>query len=75
MRVVTGILGAILGVLLALIGLFLVLYQGEEGSEGDTWVDIGGRHVDADYVGGPTLAIGLAAIVLSLLALRRSGVP
>jgi hypothetical protein len=75
MKVATGFLGLLAGTLISLMGLFLVLYRGEEGSEGNTWVNLGGKKVDADIVGIPLLAIGLAAVGVSLLALRRSRVP
>jgi drug/metabolite transporter (DMT)-like permease len=74
-KVVSALLGAILAALLGLIGLFLVVYEGEEGSEGDTWVNLGGTHVDADVVGAPLLVLAVLVIAVSLRALRRKGIP
>jgi hypothetical protein len=73
-RVATAFLGLLLGALLTAPGLLFVLYQGEEGSEGDTYVNFGGTHIDADLVGVPLLVVGLAVIAFSLWSLRRSRV-
>ena len=75
MKVVSGLVGATLGALLGLIGVFLVVYEGEEGSEGDAWVNLGGTHIDADVVGAPLLVLAVIVIAVSLRALRRRGIP
>ena len=75
MKVVTGFLGLLLGSLIGLIGLFLILYQGDSPSEADTYVNIGGRKVDGDFVGIPLVVIALMVIALSLRSLRKRGIP
>lgn len=75
MKLVLGFLGLLVGAVVGLFGLFLILYRGEERSEGDTYVNLGGNKIDADFVGIPLLAIGLIIVIASLLRLRRSGVP
>jgi CDP-diglyceride synthetase len=75
MKSVLGFLGLLVGAVVGLFGLFLILYRGEEGSEGNTYVNLGGDKIDADIVGIPLLVIGLIIVVVSLLGLRRSGIP
>jgi presenilin-like A22 family membrane protease len=41
MKVVLGFLGLLIGALIGLFGLFLILYRGEEGSEGDVYMNFG----------------------------------
>jgi hypothetical protein len=72
MKVVFGFLGLLMGTLIGLFGFFLILYRGEEGSEGDVYVNFGGSRIDSDLVGVPLLAVGLIILAVSLLALRRS---
>jgi hypothetical protein len=74
-RVVAGFFGLVLAALLGLYGAFLILYQGEEGSQGDTYFNLGGTKVDADFIGIPLVVLSLVMIVLSFRALRRSRVP
>jgi ribose/xylose/arabinose/galactoside ABC-type transport system permease subunit len=71
MRVLAGFLGLVLATLLGLYALFLVLYQGEEGSEGDTYLNVGGKKIDADVVGVPLLLVAAAVVAVLLWALRR----
>ena len=73
MKVLAGLLGLVLATLIGLYGLFLILYQGEERSEGDTYLNVGGKQIDADFVGVPLLLVAAAAVVVSLWALRRQG--
>jgi hypothetical protein len=75
MKVVTGFLGLVLGSLIGLIGLFLILYQGDSASEADTYVNIGGRKVDGDFVGILLVVIAIMVIALSLWSLRKRGIP
>jgi hypothetical protein len=74
-KALTGFVGLVVAALLGLYGVFLILYQGEEGSEGDAYMDFGGTRVDADYIGGPLALVSLALLIFSLRALRRSRVP
>lgn len=43
MKLVTGFVGLTSGSLIGLTGLLLILYQGEAGSEGDTYVNVEGQ--------------------------------
>jgi hypothetical protein len=40
MKVVSALLGLLLGGLIGLIGLFLILYQGDSASEADIYVNL-----------------------------------
>jgi hypothetical protein len=75
MKVVSAFLGLLLGGLIGLIGLFLILYQGDSASEADIYVNLGGREVDADFVGIPLVVIALIVMALSLRSLRKRGIP
>jgi hypothetical protein len=69
---VVSFLGVVLGGVLGLFGLFPVWYPGEEGSEGDTYVNFGGTHVDADLLGISLMIVAVPVLAVSLRALRRS---
>jgi hypothetical protein len=71
LKAATGFLGLVVGTLIGLYGLFLILYQGEEGSEGDTYMEVGGAKIDADYIGVPLVLVALAVLVISLRELSR----
>jgi hypothetical protein len=71
LKVVTGFLGLVVGTLIGLYGLFLILYQGEEESEGDTYMEVGGAKIDADYIGVPLVLVALVVLVISLRKLSR----
>ena len=75
MKVVTGFLGLLVGSLIGLMGLFLILYQGDSASEAEIYVNIGGGKVDGDFVGIPLVLIALMLIALSLRSLRKRGIP
>jgi hypothetical protein len=49
-RLVAGLGLSVAGILLALYGLFAILYRGDSGS-GNTYVKIGSREIDAGLVG------------------------
>lgn len=67
-RRVLGVALLIGGILLALYGLFAVLYNGDGGN---TYVSVAGHEIDADLAGAIALAIGLALLVAGVLILRR----
>lgn len=71
-RFLVGFLGLLAGAVIGLMGAFIILYSGEEGSEGNTYVNLGGSRIDADIVGVPVLVVGLIGMTLALLLLRRS---
>jgi hypothetical protein len=56
------------GAALGLYGLFALLYGGDSGSSGETYVMLGGHHSDAQAVGAASLAIGLLALALGIMA-------
>lgn len=64
----------VLATLVGLLGLFLVLYEGDAGNEADVYVTIFGAEIDSDLVGAPMIALALAIIIISISALRRAGV-
>jgi hypothetical protein len=75
-RLITTLLGVLLlaaGVLLSLYGLFAILYGGDSGGSGDTYVTIAGREMDADLAGAIALLIGSFPILFSTMFLRRDG--
>ena len=68
------LLGAALlaaGLLLALYGLFAILYRGDSGGSGDTYVTFAGHELDADLAGAISLLIALVAVLISIMVLRR----
>ena len=61
-RVLGAVLGVVLllaGLLLGLYGLFAILYGGDSGGNGNTYVALGGHEIDADLVGpvAPSLRV------------------
>jgi hypothetical protein len=73
-RLVAGAGLAIAGALLTLYGLFAIVYGGDSGGSGDTYVKVGGREIDADLVGAIALVVGLTlALCGTLLLTRRRG--
>jgi divalent metal cation (Fe/Co/Zn/Cd) transporter len=73
-RSVGKLLGLVLlvaGVLLALYGLFAILYGGDSGGSGNTYVTIAGHELDADLAGAIALLIAFFAVLFSTMFLRR----
>jgi divalent metal cation (Fe/Co/Zn/Cd) transporter len=73
-RLIATLLGLVLlvaGVLLALYGLFAILYGGDSGGSGDTYVTIAGHEMDADLAGAIALLIAFFAVLSSTMFLRR----
>jgi hypothetical protein len=60
-----------LSLLLGLYGLFAVLYRGDSGGNGDTYVTLGGHQVDAQLAGAVALLVSLTAILVAWLILWR----
>lgn len=69
-RLLVG-LGLLSAVLLALYGLFAVLYGGDGGSSGNTYVKLFGSEIDAGLVGAIALLIAAVLLVISLPLIRR----
>jgi hypothetical protein len=59
------------GVLLGLYGLFAILYGGDSGGTGDTYVTIAGHETDAGLVGAIALLVALFLLLASLPFLKR----
>lgn len=59
------------GTVLGLYGLFAILYRGDSGGSGDTYVSFSGHEIDADLAGAIALALALAAILAAILLLKR----
>ena len=57
--------------LVGVYGLFAVLYRGDSGGTGDTYVTFGGHQVDAQLAGAAALLVSLIAIVVARTILRR----
>jgi hypothetical protein len=60
-----------LSLLLGVYGLFAVLYRGDSGGNGDTYVTFGGHQVDAQLAGAGALLVSLIAILVARTILRR----
>lgn len=59
------------GLLLAVYGLFAIVYSEDSGGSGDTYVRFGGRQVDADIVGTVALLVALIALFCAVMFLNR----
>jgi hypothetical protein len=70
LAIVASIALLAVGALLALYGLFLILYRGDSGGNGDTYVTFASQEIDADLAGGVSLGVALALTVASVVALR-----
>ena len=69
-RVLLGLALLVWAAVLALYGLFAIVYDPDGG--GDAYIGISGREVDADLVGGIALALAVAALLAGVLLLRSS---
>jgi hypothetical protein len=73
-RVIGTLLGVVLlvaGVLLALSGLFAILYGGDSRGSGDTYVTIAGHEMDAGLAGAIALLVAFCSVLFSTIFLRR----
>jgi ABC-type sugar transport system permease subunit len=74
LRSLVGLALLALGLLLDVYGLFAVLYRGDSGGNGETYVTyvtFGGHQVDARLAGAVALLVSLIAILVAWLILRR----
>jgi hypothetical protein len=71
LRSLVGLALLALGLLLGVYGLFAVLYRGDSGGNGDTYVTFGGHQVDARLAGAVALLVSLIAILAARLILWR----
>jgi predicted anti-sigma-YlaC factor YlaD len=58
------------GILLALYGLLAVVYRGDSGGSGHTYVTLAGRELDAQLVGAIALALGVMLLLAAIWPLR-----
>ncbi len=71
-RLAGGLL-VLVGVPLALWGLFVALYRGDAGSDGQTYLTIAGHRTDAPPVGAFALVVALVLIAVGVAFLLRRG--
>ena len=71
LRSLVGLALLALSLLLGVYGLFAVLYRGDSGGNGDTYVTFGGHQVDAQLAGAVALLVSLIAILVAWPILRR----
>ena len=69
---VLGVLLLLAGAILGLYGLFAILYRGDSGGSGNTYVDLGGRKIDADWVGAVALLLACLVALAGTTVLRGS---
>jgi ABC-type sugar transport system permease subunit len=72
LRSVVGLALLALSLLLGVYGLFAVLYRGDSGGNGDTYVTFGGHQVDAQVAGAVALLASLIAILVAWTILWRA---
>lgn len=73
LRSLVGLALLALSLVLGLYGLFAVLYRGDSGGNGDTYVTFGGHRVDAQLAGAVALLVSLIAILVAWMILRAAG--
>jgi uncharacterized membrane-anchored protein len=71
LRSLVGMALLALSLLLGSYGLFAVLYRGDSGGNGDTYVTFGGHQVDAQLAGAVALLVSLIAILVAWMILWR----
>jgi hypothetical protein len=71
LRSFVGVALLALSLLLGTYGLFAVLYRGDSGGNGDTYVTFGRHPVDAQLAGAVALLVSLIAILVAWTILRR----
>ena len=71
LRSLVGLALLALSLLLGVYGLFAVLYRGDSGGNGDTYITFGGHQVDAQLAGAVALLVSLIAILVAWTILRR----
>ena len=78
MRIVGGLLGLLVAVPLAVIGLLLILYRGDVRDGAGQDIDISFLDtvtVDADLVGSALIIVAAALVLASTRLLRRRRLP
>jgi len=62
-----------LSVTFVLYGLFAILYRGDSGGNGDTYVTFAGHEINADVAGAIALLAALSILTLGATVVRRRG--
>ena len=70
-RSLVGLALLALSLVLGVYGLFALLYRGDSGGNGDTYVTFGGHQVDAELAGAVALLVSFIAILVARPILRR----
>ena len=71
LRSLVGLALLALSLMLGVYGLFAVLYRGDSGGNGETYVTFGRHQVDAQLAGAIALLVSLIAILVAWLTLWR----
>jgi ABC-type sugar transport system permease subunit len=71
LRSLIGLVLVALSLLLGVYGLFAVLYRGDSGGNGDTYVTFASHQVDAKLAGAVALFVSFIAILVGWLILSR----
>ena len=71
LRSLVGVALLALSLLLGVYGLLAVLYRGDSGGNGDTYVTFGGHQIDAQLAGAVALLVSLIAILVAWMILWR----
>ena len=71
LRSLVGMALLALSLLLGVYGLLAVLYRGDSGGNGDTYVTFGGHQIDAQLAGAVALLVSLIAILVAWMILWR----
>jgi hypothetical protein len=70
-RLLIGLVLVVVGGLFGLYGLFAILYGGDSGGGGDTYVRFGGHRIDAGLVGAVSLLLAFLAICTAIVCVKR----
>ena len=70
-RRLIGLVLFVVGALFGLYGLFAILYGGDSGGGGDTYVRFGGHRIDAGLVGAVSLLLALFALVTAIFYVKQ----
>ena len=70
MRWALAAIGVLAGAAITYVGVFLIGYSGDTGTDADPYIEVRDTRIDADVVGVSGAIIGLTIMAVSLLALR-----
>lgn len=71
LRLIARVALALGGVLLALYGLFALVYRGDSGGSGHTYVTLAGRQLNAQLAGAIALVAGVTLLLAAISPLGR----